>query len=72
MAATTVRVLFEFRNGNKNYLRTLPHGGRWVPCNGEFDLESFDAAYLIALEDIKIARQRIIEHLEKHRPPSHD
>lgn len=73
MAATRVRVLFEFRNGNNNYLSY--EGGDadvWSDCKGKDDLGALDAAYLAALQGLGLKRKKIREHLEKHIPPSHD
>jgi hypothetical protein len=71
MAATRVRVLFEFRNGNGNFL-SLDMGGEYIPCKGEFDLDSLDAAYLSALQKHGIKQTTLREHLQGLKAPSHD
>lgn len=72
MAATRVRVLFEYRNGDGNFLVISPNGGEFVPIKRGKEQEAHDAAYLLALQEIKIRDEQIREHLSKHLPPSHD
>jgi hypothetical protein len=69
MAATKVRVLFEFRNGNKNYLGIRPKFGRQVECNGEDDIGAIKAAFLVACQEHGI---KGVEFAPEHKPASHD
>lgn len=72
MSATRVRVSFEFRNGDGNYLQMEPRPGRFVPCNGIRDQGAIEAAFLVALEEHGITQEKIRTYLENHRPPNHD
>jgi hypothetical protein len=63
MAATRVRVLFEYRNGNTNYLST--DKGHFVEAKGEFDLSALDAAYLSALQAHGIKQEAIKELVQR-------
>lgn len=69
MAATRVRVSFEYRNGDGNFLST--HVGEFVAIKHEEDLEALDAAYLVALHRKGIRQKRIREALAA-RKANHD
>jgi hypothetical protein len=51
MAATRVRVLFEYRNGDGNYLAIRPRGGKWIPCKDDMDEGALKAAFISAVQD---------------------
>jgi len=46
--ATRLRVCFEFRNGDSNFLRVEHDPERWVPVEDEITMEMLDDAYRIA------------------------
>ena len=50
MSATRVRVCFEFRNGDGNFLRH--ERGEYVSLRHEMDLAALESAYLSALREI--------------------
>lgn len=58
MAATRVRVVFEFRNGDGNYLRPEGQDGPFVATNGLDDQGALDAAYLAACDRLKLKTKR--------------
>jgi hypothetical protein len=48
MAATRVRLVVEYRNGDMNYL--AQYSGEFVKCDGEGDVSALDAAYVTLLQ----------------------
>jgi hypothetical protein len=71
MAATRVRCLFEFRNGDGHFIRqdlTTP----FVPCKGQKEIGPIFAAFMVAAERAGFTAKEVHDHIEKHKRPSHD
>jgi hypothetical protein len=66
MAATRVRVVFEFRNGDGNYLNPKGQDSPFVASDGLYDQGALDAAYLVACERLMETSKREL------KTPSHD
>ena len=71
MAATRVRVLFEFRNGDGNFL-SMYNGGEFVACKGHKDIAALEAGFLLALQEHNIRQEEIQRFIESRRTPNHD
>lgn len=72
MAATRVRVVIEYRNGDGNFLLKRFHPAGFVPCKGEHDLAAIDAAFLVARDHHMHTEPKLREVLDSVRKPSHD
>lgn len=51
MAATRVRCIFEFRNGDGNFIKLSGKQGKFVRCNGEHDAQALEAAFLLSIQE---------------------
>lgn len=71
MAATRVRVLFEFRNGDGNFLQ-LEKSGTFTPCKGPNDIEALEQAYIQALTEHGDRLETLKQMLALRKPPGHD
>jgi hypothetical protein len=65
MAATRVRVLFQFGNGDGNYLSIENLNGQFVVAKGQFDLGALDAAYLSALQSLGVKQEAVKELVQR-------
>jgi hypothetical protein len=72
MAATRVRVVLEYRNGNGNFIKQFL--GNFVACKHERDREARDAAFLLACQGHDEQLRMISEELSRSakKAPSHD
>jgi len=72
MAATRLRLVAEYRNGDGNYLRKEFDPEKWVPCKGEHDLSAFIAAFLVLVDHTEGRSMELRKLLAEHKPPNHD
>jgi hypothetical protein len=72
MAATNVRLVVEYRNGDKNFLAM--YSGETVKCNGETDGGALDAAFRSLLDREEERLKQVGKKLKRHKPekPHHD